>query len=142
VLVGNTRNTDAPWLRQRLETRRDVNCVSEQVARSHHHVTDVDTNPKLDAAVGCETGVRFGQGGLRLHRALHRFYSASELGKDNITRRVRYATPVFTNDPVEDRAAFRQTFERADLLSAHEAAVALHISCEDGDETSADFRRV
>jgi hypothetical protein len=132
-----------PWLRQRLQTRRDVNCVSEQVARSHHHVTDVDTNPKLDAAIGCETGVRFGQGGLRLHRALHRFYSASELGKDTITRRVRYAAPVFPNDPVDDCAPFSQAFERADLVSAHEAAVALHICCEDRNEASADcYRRV
>ena len=48
----------------------------------------------------------------------------------------------FTNDPVEDRAAFRQTFERADFVSAHEAALALDIRCEDCDEFPADCRRV
>jgi hypothetical protein len=48
----------------------------------------------------------------------------------------RYATPVVPNEPVEDRAPFGQPFERADLVSAHEAAVALHIRYEDCDEAS------
>jgi hypothetical protein len=37
-----------------------------------------------------------------------------------------------------DRAPFGQPLERADLVSAHEAAIALHICCEDRDEASAD----
>jgi hypothetical protein len=40
------------------------------------------------------------------------------------------------------RARFRQPLERADLIRAHEAAVALHIRCEDRDEASADRKRV
>ena len=39
-------------------------------------------------------------------------------------------------------APFGQALERADLISAHETAVALHICCEDGDKAAADFRRV
>ena len=46
------------------------------------------------------------------------------------------------NEPLEDRAPFGQAPERADLVSTHETAVALHICCEDRDEASADFRRV
>jgi hypothetical protein len=49
---------------------------------------------------------------------------------------------MFPNEPVEDRAPFGQALERADLVSTHKAAVALHIRCEDCDEASADFRRV
>jgi hypothetical protein len=56
--------------------------------------------------------------------------------------RCRHAAPVFSNDRVEDRAPFSQSFERADLVSAHEAAVALNIRCEDCDEASADCHRV
>ena len=82
------------------------------------------------------------KGSLRLHRALHRLYSASELRKDTIARRVRYAASVFTNEPVEDRAPFGQALECADLVSAHEAAVAFDIRCEDGDKASADYNRV
>jgi hypothetical protein len=41
---------------------------------------------------------------------------------------------VFPNDPVEDCAPFCQSSQRADLVSAHEAAVAIHICCEDCDE--------
>jgi hypothetical protein len=57
-------------------------------------------------------------------------------------RRVRYAAPVFPNEPVEDCAPFGQSLERADLIRAHEAAVAFDIRCEDCDEASADCRRV
>jgi len=49
---------------------------------------------------------------------------------------------VLPNKPVEDCAPFGQALERADLISTHEAAVALNICCEDCDEASADFRRV
>ena len=102
----------------------------------------MDTDAEIDALVRCDTGVRLGQSGLGLHRALHGVHRASELRKDAIARRVRDAASVLTNDPIEDRAPFGQPRERADLVSAHEAAVALHICCEDRDEASADFRRV
>jgi hypothetical protein len=49
---------------------------------------------------------------------------------------------MFANDPIEYRAPFGQALERADFVSAHKAAVALNICCEDCDEASADFRRV
>ena len=71
---------------------------------------------------------------------MHR--SGGKFSKDTVARRVRYTAPVLPNETVEDRAAFGQAPERADLISAHEAAVALHISCEDCDEATADFRRV
>ena len=64
------------------------------------------------------------------------------MSKDTIARRVCYAPFVFPNEPVEDCAPFGKPFERADLVSAHEAAVAFHIRCEDCDEAAADFRRV
>ena len=80
--------------------------------------------------------------GLRIHRALHRIHGASKLRKDTIARRVRYAAPVVPNEPIEDRPPLGQPLERADLIGAHEAAVALHICCEDCDELPADCHKV
>ena len=57
-------------------------------------------------------------------------------------RSVRCAAPMLPNELIEDRAPFSQPPERADLVSAHEAAVALDIRCEDCDEASADCHRV
>src|SRR5262245_34373370 len=102
----------------------------------------MDADAEADAAIRCETGVRFGQSSLRLHGALHGIYGAPELGKDTVARRVGYAAPVFSNEPVEDCAPFSQPLERADLIGAHEAAVAFHIRREDCDEASADCDRV
>ena len=97
---------------------------------------------KLMLPIGGDIFVRLSKSSLCLHRALHRFHSTPKLGKHAVARRVRYAAPMFANEPVEDHAPFGQALERADLISAHEAAVALHICCEDCDEASADFRRV
>ena len=91
---------------------------------------------------GARPEFALGQCGLRLHRALNRLYCTPELRKDTIARRVRYAAPMLLDEPVEDCAPLGQPFERTDLVSAHEAAIALDIGCEDCDEASADFRRV
>jgi hypothetical protein len=64
------------------------------------------------------------------------------MSKDTIAGRVCYAAPVFPNDPVEDRASFSQSLERADLVSTHQAAVAFDIRCEDSHEASTDCHRV
>jgi hypothetical protein len=49
---------------------------------------------------------------------------------------------MFPNEPVEYRAPFGQPLERADFISAHEAAVTFDICCEDGDELPADVHWV
>src|SRR5262249_16884232 len=134
LVVRRSRDTHATRLRNRLQPRGNVHTITEEVSTAYHHVTDVDTDAEAYPAIRCETGVRFKQGGLRLNGALHGVHGTSELRKDPVARRVRYAAPVVPNEPVEDRAPFRQPLERADLVSAHEAAVALHIRCEDGNE--------
>src|SRR5262249_44206523 len=106
------------------------------------HVTDVHSDTEANLAIRRESRVRLGQGILCLHGALDCVHSASELGKDTVAPRVGYAAPVVRYEPVEDCAPFGQALKRADLVSAHQAAVALDICCEDCDEASADFRRV
>jgi hypothetical protein len=77
---------------------------------------------------------------LGVHRALHRVNGASK--QEHCRPPCSLCGPVVPNEPGEDCAPFRQPLERADLIGAHEAAVALHICCEDGDEASADCHRV
>src|SRR5262245_38310327 len=95
---------------------------------------------EANAQLGRQAGVRFGQGGLRIHGALHRIDSAPELGEDTITRRVGYAPPMLPNDPIKDRAPLSEPLERADLIGAHEPAVAFHVCREDGYQLPGDVR--
>ena len=106
LIVRRPGDTYASGVRQCLQPSGNVHTVSKEVPSTHHHVADVDTDAEANAAIWCETGVRFRQGSLRLHRALHCFNGAPELRKDAVARRVRYAAPVFPNDPVEDCAPF------------------------------------
>ena len=75
-------------------------------------------------------------------RALHRVYSTPELGKDTVTRRVRYTAPVLPNELIEDRSPLSQSLERADFIGAHETAIAFHICCEDCNQLPADIRKL
>jgi hypothetical protein len=78
----------------------------------------VNPDAEIDVLVRQDTGVRLGQSALRLHRALHRLNRAPKLREDTIARRVGYAAPVVPNEPVEDRPAFGQPFERAGMSKA------------------------
>ena len=142
LIVGRTGDTHASRLRQCLQPSRNVHAIAEQVPGPDHHVADVNSNAEVDAAVGRETGVRFGQGRLRIHRALHRIHGAPKLRKDTVARRVGYAAPMVPNEPIEDRPTLGQPPERADLIGAHEAAIAFHICCEDCNQLPADVRKL
>jgi hypothetical protein len=105
-------------------------------------MTDIPAS-RLSASLAsrCElnTAARVTESGLAAKRRLHLYSTflglncTSELGKDTIACRVRYTAPMLPNDPVEDRAPFGQPLERGDLVSAHKAAVAFDICCEDRD---------
>jgi hypothetical protein len=123
-------------------SRGNVHTLAEEVPSAYHYVSYVDTDTEANAAIRWETGVRFGKGGLSLDCALHGLHRAAELRKDTVARRVGYAAPVFSNEPVEDRAPLGQALERADLVNAHEAVVAFHIRCEDCGKASSDCYRV
>jgi hypothetical protein len=142
LIVCFPGDTHASGARQCLQSRSDVHARAEEVPSAHDHVPDVHANAESNAPIGCNADVRFGQRGLRIYGALHGLYGACELRKNTIARRVGYAAPMVPNESVEDRAPFGQALERADFVSAHETAVALHICCENGDEASADFRVV
>ena len=96
-----------------------------------HHVAHVDANAEVDALVWWQAGVCFGESSLRLHRALHGIHGAAELRKDTVACRVRDAASVVRNGLVEDRTALSEPLERPNLISAHEAAIAFHVSRED-----------
>jgi hypothetical protein len=89
----------------------------------------VDTDAEVYAAIRCETGVRFGQGRLR-YRILHRVQSTPKLRKDTIARRSLRdpCVPPMNLSRIARRSV--NPFTAPELISTHEAAVALHVSHE------------
>jgi hypothetical protein len=125
-----------------LEPRGNVHTVAEEVPSAHHYVADVNPDAEIDVAVGCDPEFVSA-------KAVCAFtaHCTASTALPNSARTLSPAVfamrlPVVLDEPVEDRAPFGQPLERADFISAHEAAVALHIRCEDCNEASADFRRV
>src|SRR6266404_2456720 len=46
-----TGNADTPWVRHRLQSRRDTESVAQQIARFYHSVAGVDTDTKIGLQV-------------------------------------------------------------------------------------------
>src|SRR5262245_27708408 len=97
---------------------------------------------EADAAVWFDASIDLGQGCLHLNGALNSLNRASELRKDTVARRVCNAAPMVPDELIKYGSPLSEALERADLVSAHEAAVALDICCEDRDKLPADFRMV
>lgn len=83
----------------------------------------MNTNAETDALVCGKVSVRFGEGSLRLKRALNRLDRTPELGEHAVASRIDDAAPVVRNKLVEDFTPFGEPSERADLVGVHEAAV-------------------
>jgi hypothetical protein len=83
--------------------RGNVHPVAEKVPSAYHYVADVNPDAEIDALVSGKTGVRFGQGSLRLRRVLHRVNGASELRKYTVARRVCYPAPSGPCVPVRSK---------------------------------------
>ena len=141
LLVGRAGDTHSSRLRQRLQPRRNVHPVPEQITRTHHHVTNVNADAKVDALLRRQAGVCFRQRRLRFHRALHGVHGAPELRENTVARGVRDAASVVRDGLVEDRASLGQPLERSDLVGAHEAAIAFDVSREDRHQASLDVAR-
>ena len=84
---------------------------------------------------GSKAGFASAKGRLRIHRALNRIDRASKLGKHTIpavfAMRPRYAPQ---SDPSRIARRSVKPLQRADLIGAHETAIALHVCREDSHQ--------
>ncbi len=67
--------------------------------------------------------------------------STPELSKNAVACCVGNATPVVRNGLVEDCPPLREPLERPDLVSAHQAAVALDVGREDSNQPALGINR-
>ena len=80
LVVGGRRETDAAWLANALEPRRDVDAVAHQVAVGLlDHVAEMDPDPQYDASFSGNAFVAIGEAALHLDRAARRLDHAAKL---------------------------------------------------------------
>jgi hypothetical protein len=131
LVVDASRHADAAGLRRRLDARRDVDAIAEQIGSLHDHVAEVDADPELHALLGREMVVARAQRRLDLGRAAHRVDRARELGEHRVAGRVEHAAAMLHEHRVEDLAVAAEDAQRAFLVRLHHPAVADDVGHQD-----------
>jgi hypothetical protein len=121
VTICFTGDANTAGIGKRLQSGCDVHAVSEEIATSDQHVTDVDADPELKSASLTDRLVRFGEGRLHFCGTLDCIHHARKLGQDTVSRRIRDPASIFFDEPVHHFAMVGQDTEGRDLVRTHES---------------------
>ena len=127
----STRDANGSGLGERLRPGRDIHGIAKQVVALHHDVADVDANPEPHLLVGRSIRILLGDCVLNRNSTLHGVHRAGEGGDETVARRVEDPTPMRGDQAIDYDPVSRERAEGAEFISAHQAAVALDVGCED-----------
>ncbi len=93
--MHDARNHDAAGIGQRLQTRRHIDAVSENVIAIENDVADIDADAEFDALVRRNLGVTLGHAALDIDRATDGVDHAHEFHEHSIARRLDDSAAMF-----------------------------------------------
>jgi len=137
ILLHPRRDANPARLCQSFEPCGDIDAIAKNVAVLDDDVPHVDTDAKLDAAVGRNTRVARGHLALHLDRAAQRVDDAGELDKQSVAGGLDEATPMLGDFRIKKLTAHGlEAFEGAALVGTNEPRIARHIGREDRREAA------
>ena len=123
---------------ERLQPRRDIDAVAEDVVAIDDDVAEIDPDPEPDPAVLGHTGLAIDHRALQLGGAADRVDDAREFHQHPVAGRLDDAAGVLADLRIDQLAAMRlEAFVRAFLVRSHQPRIARHIGGEDRGETAA-----
>jgi|SRR6516164_7879884 hypothetical protein len=126
-----------PRLSQCLQTRRDIDAITEDVVFLNDHVTEVDANAEPDPALFGHFRLTVDHPALDLDRTAHGIDHARELGKEAVAGVFHGAAAVFSDFRINYLAEVGlKAAMRAFLVLAHQSRIPGHIGGEDGGEAA------
>ena len=111
----------------------------KQIAASDHHIADMNSDPKLKTTVLRSVLASCARASCTCDGTLDGINGAGELGQDTVASGVGDPSAMFRNEAVHDLAMGGQGAERSDLILAHQARIACHVSREDRRQPSLDL---
>jgi hypothetical protein len=139
IAISSLRDADATWIGKALQPSGNVHTISEQIAASHHHITNVNSDPELKTTIIRSAVGYLGNGFLHGNGTLDGINGTGELSKHTITSGVGNTPAMLGNEPIRDCAVSGQSTKRSDLVLAHQARVACHVSGKDRREPPFDL---
>jgi hypothetical protein len=114
------RDANAARLGQRLQPRRDIDSVAEDVATIDDDVTEIDADAKADAPRLRNVPVAVEHGALDLGSAAHRVDDTAELHQQSVAGGLDDAAAMFGDLRVDEFPAMRlQPRKRALFVVSH-----------------------
>ena len=139
MLVDRAGDGEPAGLGQRLEPRRDVDAVAVDVAALDDDVAEIEADAEVEPAVARDLGIACRHGALNLRGAGHGGDRARELGENAVAGGLDYAAVMGGDLGLQHLAVMLgERAQRADLVRAHEPAVAGHVGGEDSRKPSFD----
>ena len=125
-------DTDLPRQRQRLQARRDIDAIPENVVAVDNDVADVDAEAKFEAVFGGHARIAIDHSPLHVDRAANGIDHTGKLEQQTIAGRLDNPAAKFGDLGVDQVAPVRlQRRERAAFVLLHETGIARHIGRDD-----------
>ncbi|HJN04319.1 MAG TPA: tetratricopeptide repeat protein [Alphaproteobacteria bacterium] len=139
--LGTVRLDTGDTAAAREAFERALDLAPDLVAAFENNVTNIDADAEPVLTLGAERLVAPPQFVLYFGGTLNGVDGACKFGEDAVARRAENA-PVMTRDQTRNGlAVIVENFEGADLVHAHEAAIAFDIHADDGGEAAFDLFR-
>ena len=141
-LMNHIRDADAARPSQTFQPRCDIDAIAVDVVAIDDHIAEVDADPELDAVLGLEVRVVYGDALLNLDRAPHRIDHARKLDQDTITRKLDDAAAMLCDLGFDEVLVQGPKMGvRAGFVRAHQPTVADHVGGEDRGELAFELLR-
>src|ERR1035437_428398 len=131
LIVHDAGNHDPAGVGQRLQARRHIDAVSENVIAVENGVADIDADAEFDALVRRCRGVALCHAALDIDRATDGIDHAHELHEHSIARRFDDSAAMFGDLGIDEFLTVPlELAQRAFLIGAHQPAVAGNVAGE------------
>jgi hypothetical protein len=132
LVPNDTADADPTRLGQRLQTRRDIYAIAEDVVLLSDHVAEIDPDPELDPLFRRGPRVPLGHAALDLKRATNGVDHARELGKEAVAGVLHNPAAVFGDLGVDQFPEMGlEPFVRPLLIHPHQPGIRRHVGGED-----------
>ena len=140
LVAHRSGNADPARLSHRLQPRRHIDAVAENVAVLNNHVAKIDADAKEQRPSGRHVAVAPGHPLLKIDGAGERFGHALELDKQAVAGALDDAAPAPGDRRVYELEPDRlQARKRSGLVHLHQPAVADHVGGENRGEPALDM---
>jgi hypothetical protein len=138
LILHGTRDANRARLRKSLQAGRNIDGIAKKIVALHDDIADMDADAETHLLGGRSIRILLCDRLLNLDGTLHGVHSTGEVRDQAVARRIEDPTPMRGYQPIRDDPVCGEGAERADLIEAHQAAVAFDIGGEDRSELSFD----